>query len=276
MWLALERRGAPDYERPVRLTAITIHPIKSCGGVPLERARVELPGLALDRRFMLVDAQNEFVSQRSVPALARVRVSLDGDELVVAAAGASELRLASGAAPGAAERVRVWGSETVGVEVPHASAWFSELLSDAVRLVRMPDEALRPVDPDYGKPGDRVSYADGFPLLLVSEASLAALNERLDAPVEMRRFRPNLVISGVGPHAEDTFECFRIGDVGFRAVKPCSRCVMVTHDPDTGEAGREPLATLARHRSRDGKVYFGMNVIPDACGEVAVGDRILL
>jgi len=235
---------------------------------------VERCGLEHDRRFVLVGSDGRFVTQRELGVLAQTRVRVEGDRVVVSAAGRAPLSLPAAPAAGERVRVRVWEDDSEGLLVPEGGPWFSELAGVPLSLVYMPADVQRPVDDRYGEPGDRVSFADGFPLLLVSQASLDLLSERSGRPVEMRRFRPNLVVTGTPPHAEDGWRRFRIGDLGFRAVKPCSRCVITTRDPDTGVAGKEPLAELARYRLQDGKVMFGMNVIPDREGEIAVGDPV--
>jgi uncharacterized protein YcbX len=255
------------------LSGLFTYPIKSCGDVPVTSARVEARGLSGDRRYMLVEADGSFVTQREDPVLIRVRVSGAGGSLRVAAAGLEPLDLGAPPSRGACVAVRVWGDETEGVPHPEGSEWFSALVGRAVRLIYMPDEVRRPVDPRYAEPEDVVGFADGFPLLVLGEGSLDELARRAGEAFDVRRFRPNLVLAGLPPHAEDEWQRFRIGSLRFRAVKPCSRCVIPTRDPDTGEAGKEPLATLATYRKRDGKVFFGMNVIPDGEGELRVGER---
>jgi uncharacterized protein YcbX len=196
-----------------------------------------------------------------------------------------ELAIPDGNSP--AERVAV-----SGVEVSAAAAgadsdtWFSELLGEPVRLVWLADPTQRPVDPAYGRATDRVSFADAYPLLLASFASLRQLDDWIaeqalergepeaPAPLQIRRFRPNVTVTGAAPFAEDGWRRLRIGDATFRAVKPCDRCVMTTIDPDTLVRGKEPLRTLARHRRWDGKVWFGMNLIPDTPGVIRPGDEM--
>lgn len=258
----------------MRVSALVVYPIKSCGGVELGRARVERRGLERDRRFMLVDEQGAFVTQREEGRLALTRLSLVDGVLRVTAEG--QQPLAQPAAPTAGERVRVrvWDDDTEGLVQPEASAWFSRFLGRPVRLVYMPPDVRRPVDPRYGEAEDEVGFADGFPLLLLSEGSLEELARRMGRSVEMRRFRPNLVVTGASPHAEDGWRRFRVGALTFRAVKPCSRCLITTRDPDTGEPGKEPLATLASYRKQDGQVMYGVNVIPDGPGQLAVGDVV--
>lgn len=224
---------------------------------------------------MLVDDAGLFITQREAPELARTRVRDAGHGFVVSAEGHPELSLEFQPTGGERISVRVWDDLTEGSVQPDGSRWFSELLERDVRLVFMPSEVERAVDPDYGSPDDVVGFADGFPLLVLSQASLDELSRRVGRPLEMRRFRPNLVVSGGEAHAEDEWRRLRVGEVRLRLVKPCSRCVITTLDPATGESGKEPLATLATYRKRDGKVYFGMNAIPDAEGEIRIGDPVV-
>lgn len=258
----------------MELSGLGVYPVKSCAGVELARARVELRGLEHDRRFMLVDDAGVFVTQREEGVLARARASVAGGLLRVTAEGRPPLELPAQPEHGRRTSVRIWDDQTEGLEQAEGSAWFSQLVGRSLRLVFMPRDVRRPVDPRYAGPADVVGFADGFPLLLISEASLAELERRLGRAVEMRRFRPNLVVRGTDPHAEDGWRRFRIGQLGFRAVKPCSRCTIPLRDPDTGELGKEPLATLATYRRQDGKVMFGVNVVPDGEGEIALGDEL--
>jgi hypothetical protein len=156
-----------------------------------------------------------------------------------------------------------------------AARWFSEVLETDCSLVHLPEASARTVDPDYAPPGHRVGFADAFPFLLISEASLADLNGRLDTPLPMNRFRPNLVIAGGTAFGEDALSAFRIGALPFRVVKPCDRCVLTTTDQATAERGVEPLRTLATYRRWDGKVWFGQNVVHEGTGRLAVGDVVL-
>jgi uncharacterized protein len=261
----------------VQLSGLFVYPIKACGGISLEQADLVERGLAFDRRYMLVDKTGTFVTQREVPRLCLVTTALDGERVLVSAAGKATLELPRQPLPEATQRrraYRVW--DDVGSALEHAagSRWFSELLNDQVSLVYMPDAEHRGVNSKRARPGDIVSFADAYPLLLMSEATLADLNQRLEQPVEMRRFRPNLVISGGEPYAEDGFAQLRIGGLSFRGVKRCERCVVTTIDPETGEQSKEPLRTLSHYRLEDGKVWLGMNLIHDACGTLRVGDSL--
>jgi uncharacterized protein YcbX len=260
----------------VQLSGIFVYPIKACGGVALARSNLVERGLAFDRRYMLVDRSGTFVSQREVPKLCRVSTAFEQDDIVASAPGNRELYLPKQLESGQRVPFRVWDSHGSGILHAEGSRWFSELLGDEVRLVFMPEDERRDVSPKRARPGDIVSFADAYPLLLISEASLEDLNARLAAPIEMRRFRPNLVISGVEPYAEDRMTALAIGSVSLRGVKRCNRCSVTTVDPETGERGKEPLRTLAQYRLEDGKVWFGMNLIHDHPGTLRVGDPVTL
>lgn len=275
-------RSAEVTKTQVQLSGIFVYPIKACGGIALESAVVAERGLADDRRYMLVDRAGEFITQRSVPRLCLVRPRFGGTgaatqrsfELTAPQQSPLELPRELSGAGLEAVPYRVWSSSGSALRHPEGSRWFSEFLNDDVSLVYMPDTEQRAVNPQRARPGDIVSFADGYPMLLISEASLEELNRRLDEPLEMRRFRPNLVISGCAAHAEDGFAQLQIGAVAFRGVKRCDRCMVTTIDPDTGEKGKEPLRTLAHYRQEDGKVWFGMNLIHDGSGTLHVGDAV--
>jgi len=261
----------------VRLSGLFVYPIKACGGIALDHADVVERGLACDRRYMLVDRTGTFITQREVPRLCLAKTAFGRDSIVVSTPGAAPLELprALGAEADFERHVyQVWDSFGSALRHPEGSRWFSEFLNDEVSLVYMPDAERREVNPSRARPGDIVSFADGYPLLLISEASLADLKARLDAPLQMRRFRPNLVISECEPYAEDAFTTLQIGGVAFRAVKRCDRCVVTTVDPDTGERGKEPLRTLSQYRLFEHKVWFGMNLIHDGSGTLRVGDAV--
>jgi uncharacterized protein YcbX len=260
----------------VKVSGLFVYPIKACAGISLETAEVVERGLACDRRYMLVDRAGTFVSQRERFELHRVATQLTGSDVILRAPGMAELLLPQTPAGGEHIPFRIWGSAGSALVQPAGSAWFSRLLGDEVSLVYMPDDERRAVNPSRARPDDIVAFQDGYPLLVISEASLADLNARLPAPVEMRRFRPNLVLSGCEPYAEDHFSSLSIGPIAFRAVKRCDRCVVTTIDPVTGEKGKEPLRTLAKYRLEDGKVWFGMNLIHDGPGTLRVGDTVTL
>jgi len=259
----------------MRLSSIHIYPIKAVRGVSLESAIVEARGLRGDRRWLIVDGDNRFLSQRSHPVLATLQATVRDNGLELVAPGFETLFVAG---PGNERRilVTVWQSEVDAVDAgDEAAEWLSRLVESPVRLVAMDDRSVRPVDPTFGKATDVVSFADGFPLLLTSESSLDDLNSRMETPVPMNRFRPNLVIEGAVPWQENDWKRIRIGSLDLRSVKPCARCLVTTTDQETGERmGEEPLRTLATYRRWEGKAIFGTNLIPDDEREIRVGDAV--
>jgi uncharacterized protein len=260
------------------LASVHIYPLKGCRAVDLDEAVVEPWGLAGDRRWLLVDPDGQFITQREYPALARLVVGYDGGaDIAVSCDGCRPLRVA---APGGCSelfKVTVWRSTVLAAAAgPEADAWFSAYLGQPVRLVYLDDPTRRAVDPEFGAAGDVVSFADGYPLLITSVGSLDQLGRWLtadgDQPVPMNRFRPNVVVSGFGPWEEDRWRRIRIGSVSFRVAKPCGRCIVTTTDQTTGERGRQPLRMLARHRRFGKSLVFGQNIIPDSPGLIRVGD----
>jgi uncharacterized protein YcbX len=262
----------------VVISALYVYPIKACRGVRVEQWRVVERGFDADRRWMIVDAAGDFVTQREVPRLALVTTELDADDhrLRARAPGLSPLTLPLRYESDATRVVRIWDDQSAGCVHPEGSAWFSEFLGATHELVYMPDTQRRAVNPERARPGDIVGFADGYPFLLISEASLAELNRRLAQPVSMERFRPNIVVSGSEAFAEDHFARVRLGAVAFRGVKRCDRCSVTTVDLETGETSLEPMRTLATFRRQDSRVWFGMNLIHDGPGILRVGDSAYL
>lgn len=261
------------------LSEIHIYPVKSLGGIALDRWSLDDFGLHLDRRWMVVDPSGRFVTQRQYPQMARIQPRLlnsgNGLALYHPELGVFRVPAADPARP--RWRVKVWSDTVAALPVSEAAdSWISEAIGVRCRLVWFPDDVRRQVDTRYARKGERTAFSDGFPLLLISQASLDDLNGRLSNPVPMRRFRPNLVVSGTEPYAEDNWQRIQIGTIAMRVVKPCSRCIITTVDPETGcRTGQEPLATLATYRRRGNKVYFGQNAIHEARGELRVGDEVL-
>jgi uncharacterized protein len=262
------------------LASLHIYPVKGCRAVDLAEAAVEPWGLAGDRRWLIVDADCQFMTQRKHPALARIVITPGpGADITAATGGYPSLRVQAPDESAELLKVTVWRSTVLAAAAgPEADAWFSAYLGEPVRLVYLDDPTRRAVDPDYGADGDTVSFADGYPLLLTSAASLDQLGQWLtdngDQPVPMNRFRPNVVVSGCRPWDEDRWRRIRIGDVPFRVVKPCGRCVVTTTDQTTGERGSQPLTMLAARRRFGKKIVFGQNLIPDSPGHIRVGDPI--
>ncbi len=257
------------------------YPIKSCRGERLARADVEPWGLAGDRRWMLVGADGEAVTAREHPQLVLVTPQLDGGLLRVSRPGADELEVKYPDGSALAQ-VSVWRTGLLAATAEDdAHEWFSQAIGRQVRLVYLDDPARRRPSPDHSRPEDRVSFADGYPLLLTTTQSLDALNDLIaagpngdEAPLPVTRFRPNVVVTGAPAWAEDKWRRIRIGSIEFRNAKGCARCVLTTVDPETAVKGREPLITLARHRRWDGGLWFGINLIPDGVGAICVGDPV--
>lgn len=261
----------------MHLASITCFPVKSLGGHDLRSAVVEDRGLAGDRRWMVVDERNRFVTRREVPAMARLLVEATPTGLTIfGPGGGCKADVPDPAVP--AVPAIVW-RDAVAVQLasPAADAFLSEALGRAVRLAYQPDASIRPVDPRRAQPGEHVSLADGFPLLITTQGSLDALNARLASPVPMIRFRPNLVIARAQAWVEDSWTRLRIGTVELRVADPSTRCVVVTQQANTGERleGNEPLATLkAMGRRTAAGIIFGRNAVACGPGQLSVGDSV--
>ena len=261
----------------MHLSGIHIYPIKSCRGVSPDAWEVDRFGLRLDRRWMVINGDGIFLTQRTHRRLALARVTVGLDHLRVETTGLPLLEVPLEPGFAAPIPIRVWNDITAGCcPCPDADRWFSRLLDEPVRLAYMPDDVFRPVDSFYAPAGGQASFADGFPFLVVGQASLDDLNHRLAVPLPMNRFRPNLVVSGAGPFAEDGWRSIRIGPLPFEVVKPCARCVVTTTDQDTTMIGKEPLRTLATYRRVGNDVRFGMNEVHYDTGRLAIGDPVVL
>jgi uncharacterized protein len=259
------------------LSALVVYPIKSAGGIPVTAWDVDGFGLRHDRRWMVVDPSGRMVTQRTHPRLALARPAFEDDRLVVRGPGLDPLSVPLRPVEAVGTTVSIWGDRCTAVwQGEAAAAWFSRLLAAEVMLVYLPESSWRPAEQAYAPATARVSFADAYPFLLISEESLAELNRRLALPLLMNRFRPNLVTRGGDAFGEDAMGAFSIGEIGLRAVKPCDRCVVTTTDQDTTERGIEPLRTLATFRRVDGKVYFGQNVVHDRPGRLTVGTPLRL
>jgi uncharacterized protein YcbX len=259
------------------LQEIYLYPIKSLGGISVSQALVEERGFRYDRRWMLVDKKGDFVTQRIHPQLALLQVALSETQLEVFSKRDPSRKISFDLELNSGEemQVKVWGDAVAALQVaPEVSAWFSNFLGMNVDLVLMPESSHRKMDPRYAVQEESVSFADGMPYVMIGQASLDELNGRLADPVGMDRFRPNLVFSGGEAYAEDQFKQLQIGEVEFQVVKPCARCVMITVNQQTGEKGKEPLATLATYRTVNNKVYFGQNAVALAPGMVRLGDLL--
>lgn len=261
----------------MKLSALHIHPVKSCASLALTSAEVRPRGLAHDRRWMVVDGDGRFLTGRQSPRMVLLQAQPGPAGLTLRAPGLPDLVVTCPPTDAPRLAAQVWKDVVDGADAGEAAAsWLSQFLGRTVRLVFMDATANRPVSPKHAKPDDMVSFADGYPLLLISQASLDGLNARLSVPVPMTRFRPNLVVSGSDAHAEDGWHRLRIGDVSFDVVKPCIRCVFTTVDPTSGafDPSGEPLRTLKTYRRSDSGISFGMNLIPRGRGLLRVGDSV--
>ncbi|SDD13935.1 MOSC domain-containing protein [Streptomyces prasinopilosus] len=267
------------------LHSIHVHPVKAFRSLPLREVAVEPWGPAGDRRWMLIDDGGRVVTQRRHPRLALAAAEpLPGGGLRLSAPGREPVTVAVPAPGGRTERAEVFRDriDVVPAEDDAVHAWCSAFLGAGVRLVHLDDPATRrPVDPEFALPGETVSLADGYPLLLTTTASLDALNALVaggghadEGPLPMNRFRPNLVLRGTAAWAEDTWSRITVGEVAFRVAKPSGRCVVTTTDQRTAERGREPLHSLGRHRRFGDRLVFGQNLVPLAPGTVRVGDPV--
>jgi len=258
----------------MKIDEIRVYPIKSCGGVSLEQAELGARGLEHDRRFMLVDDADRFVTLRTEPTLPFVDMTIEADGYRATFPRGRSIVLPFRPMSGERRTVVVWNDQVEAIVLGEASDAFSDFLGRSIRVVHLPDDVVRPVKPSRARPGDQVSFADAYPLLLMSLASIADLSHRVGRPMDMRRFRPNLVVDGAEPYAEDYFAELRVGEITFRGPKACSRCVATTIDPVDGSKSVEPLRTLAGYRRANGEVFLGMNLIHDGPGQLRRGDSL--
>ena len=260
------------------VSELYVFPVKSLRGIPCDRATLDERGFRHDRRWMFVDDAGVFITQRESPRMALVDVALRQDALVLMAPGMEPLRVPFDA-EGPTQNVVIWRDTVEAMRVsPEADAWLGAFLGRTCHLVHMPDSTRRIVNPLWVKQPRIVGFADGYPLMLIGQGSLDALNERLVAqgqsPVPMRRFRPNIVVAQTSPHAEDAWQHIRIGSIDVDIVKPCERCAITTVDIEKGEKGIEPLRTLSTYRKQGSKVMFGQNAVHRRAGSIAIGDHV--
>lgn len=263
------------------LSEINIYPVKSLAGISLKESKIERRGLEFDRRWMLIDENNKFLTQREFPKMATVKTEILSDGLQVSNNG-SLLKISFAPQTNETETVTVWQSRCQAkIYENSVNEWFSDVLQTKCKLARMPEETERKVNYFYRvEKDDHVSFADAYPFLLIGENSLADLNSRLSESLPMNRFRPNFVVSESEGFAEDSWKKIKIGETVFHIVKPCARCVITTIEQTTGEKdGKEPLKTLAEFRtpkrSVKKKILFGQNLIAENAGAILrVGDSI--
>ncbi len=248
------------------LTQINIYPVKSLDGYTTTAAIVERRGLQYDRRWLITDMDGMFMTQRNNGKMALLRATIEDNTLIIKEKQNEHncIKIPIGTEGGKKSDVVVWDDTMLATHISEeANAWLSDFLEKKCQLVYMPDTTERQVEAKYNRGADIVSFADGYPFLMIGEASMAELNSRLDTPLSIRRFRANFIFAGGTPYQEDDMTHFTIGDVPFEGVKPCARCVLTTRDPDSGIKGKEPLATLTTYRQQGTKILFGQNVIWD-------------
>ncbi|MBP6750006.1 MAG: MOSC domain-containing protein [Xanthomonadaceae bacterium] len=264
------------------VSALWRYPMKSAAGTALATMEIEPRGPHHDRRWMAVDESGRFVTARLLAPMVRLRADVVARGVRLSMPGGEAIEIDTPAVDAERISISVWKDTVSALRAGDAAdRWLSAALGQPLRLVYMDAQTRRAVDPTYAQPGDEVSFADGYPLLAISQAALDDLNARLAesgrAPMTMLRFRPNLEIAGVAAHAEDAWRRVRIGEIEFDAVKPCTRCVFTTVDPDTGERDTdgEPLRTLKDYRRTPNGITFGMNLIPRGTGTLRVGDAVV-
>jgi uncharacterized protein YcbX len=258
------------------LSEINIYPIKSLGGISIQSAEVEERGLRYDRRWMLVDETNCFITQRSYPQMALIKVERTNSLLTIVHKQNKLTPLTIKTFPYDEEKidVQIWKDNVTALKYnDDVNEWFTKAIGINCCLVYMPDSTKRKTNPDFAK-NKIVSFADGYPFLIIGEESLKDLNNRLPVPLQMNRFRPNLVFKGGNSFDENNWKAVRMGNAEFKVVKPCSRCSVTTINQETGERGKEPLTTLAQFRSNSGQVLFGQNMVCERTGIVNVGDEL--
>jgi uncharacterized protein len=261
----------------LQISKLFIYPVKSLGSIELQNAQITDRGLEQDRRWLLVDENNQFLTQRTFPGLALLKTTIIEDKLIVFVKNREEDSLTLDILPTLGEKIQVdiWDDHC---EANHISStaddWFSKKLKRKVKLVYMPDSSIRNVDEKYALHNDITSFSDGYPILMIGQSSLDDLNSRLDVPVPINRFRPNIVFTGGVPYQEDEMKHFKINTLHFYGVKPCGRCVITTIDQETAIAGKEPLKTLSEYRFANNKVNFGQNILHTGIGSIRVGDEI--
>jgi uncharacterized protein YcbX len=257
------------------ISELYIYPIKSLGGIALTSAEVTDRGFKYDRRWMLVDEQNRFLTQREHPQMALLKVSVESDGLQVTHQLKGSVSIPFIQHGQSKHEVVIWDDTCTGVYVSHElDNWFSDAIGIKCRLVYMPEDTRREVDQRYAPEGSITSFSDAYPFLIIGQASLDDLNSRLAEPLAMDRFRPNIVFTGGRPFEEDLMNHIHIAGIGFYGAKLCARCVMTTINQQTAVRAKEPLKTLASYRFKNNKILFGQNLIHEGTGIIAVGDTM--
>ena len=261
----------------IQVSQLYIYPIKSLSGIAKQSVEITSTGFKHDRRWMLVDERNIFLSQRTHPQMVLLhiaetslgfKISKYNDDvmsIIIPFTTLSEKKI----------KVTVWDDVCDAIEVSDAhNEWFSNMLNTKCKLVYMPNDSLRPVDKQYAANNEITSFSDGYPILMIGQSALDNLNEKLIEQLPVNRFRPNIVFTGGVAHFEDEMAAFTINKINFLGVKPCSRCVIPTINQQSAKKGKEPLTTLSTYRMKNNKIYFGQNVLHQQNGQINVGDEI--
>ncbi|GAA3965082.1 MOSC domain-containing protein [Mucilaginibacter dorajii] len=261
----------------LQVSQLFIYPIKSLAGISVKSAAVTSRGFKYDRRWMLVDSQNRFLTQREHFQMALIKVSIQSDGLLVSHHATGSINIPFAYDANSKHDVVIWDDTCIGVYVSdELDGWFSSTLGIPCRLIYMPDDSEREVDQRYAQPGMITSFADAYPFLLIGQASLDDLNKRLPEALPMNRFRPNIVFTGGDAFSEDLMNHINIAGISFYGAKLCARCIMTTIDQQTGTKAKEPLKTLAKYRFKNNKILFGQNLVHQGDGTITVGDELTL
>lgn len=260
----------------IHIQSLHVYPVKSLQGIDLQQADIGPRGIRWDRHWMLVDASGKFISQRQNPKLASISTRMDSEYLYLSAKNMPEQAIplqrnvAENLIP-----VQIWNDQCLAkTESPDIDAWLHRALGISCRLVHLPADQIRPVDPEFATPQDQVGFADAFPLLVLSQAAAELLSEKMRQPVPINRFRANIVVTGIEAHAEDQWHEIKIADLNFRLPKLCSRCVIPSIDQLSGEKHLNPNSALSKYRRFDNKIYVGKNAIADGEGQIRCGDPV--
>ncbi len=261
----------------LQVSQLFIYPIKSLGGIANQSVQLTNTGFKHDRRWMLVDEQHVFLSQRSHLQMALLHITQTDAGFIVSKYKDTHLQVTIPfiTPPVKKIKVSIWDDACDAIEVSDIhNEWFSDMLNTKCKLVYMPDDSLRPVDKRYAANDEITSFSDGYPIMMIGQSSLDNLNNKLAEKLPMNRFRPNIVFTGGHAHIEDEMAAFTIDETEFSGVKPCSRCTVTTINQQTGGQGKEPLKTLATYRMKNNKIYFGQNILQQQNGVIHVGSKI--
>ena len=259
----------------IKISQLSIYPVKSANGNTVSKMWLDAMGPKWDRRWMVVDADHRFRTQRKFPQMCHIKTKFYSDRLTLSAPGVDSITLDEPSTK--VHDVVVWRDTVAAQDCGDAAAhWLSDYLGRPCRLVFMADQTRRLVNPEHAKNHEVVSFADAYPILIVSNESLELLNSKLDSQVQMDRFRPNIVVTGCAPHAEDQWKRIKIGEIEISLVSECSRCIVPSIDQQTGAKNPKVIDVLQDYRRRDREIYFGMNAIHQSVGEISLGDEVTI